>query len=224
MTGTFQSDTGGTFIPLLSLNIRNLGKKIDLSVNFKYELFEDAFASTCRDERMMSLFVEEKAKLTKDFSRSKERFLGKLDKQELDTIERAVRQVVEGLSLKHLDENGLDSIEAGIDEAEAIFRDAIIKKKIDYYYYDYDYSNIHSDFGKIRERIGNPWVQSIKGQSMIVYGKGGYGKSHLLAKIVERRLEEKEPTILFLGRVITDSGIPMDQVLASLDLKCWQTG
>lgn len=200
------------------LNIRNLGKKIDLSVNFKYELFEDAFASTCRDERMTRLFVEEKAKLTKDFSRSKERFPGKLDKQELDTIARAVRQVVDGLSLKHLDEKGLDSIEAGIDEAEAIFRDAIIKKKIDYD--DYDYSNIHSDFGKIREHIGNPWVQSIKGQSMIVYGKGGYGKTHLLAKIVERRLEEKEPTIFFLGRVITDSGIPMDQVLASLDLKC----
>ena len=200
------------------MGIKNLGKKIDLSINFRYELFEDAFASTCRDERLTRLFVEEKAKLSMDFNRSKERYVGKLDQEELATIERAVGQVVDGLSLKCLDGKELNNIEAGIDQAESVFKDAITKKKIGYD--DYDYSNIHSDFGKIREHIGNPWVQSIKGQSMIVYGKGGCGKTHLLAKIVERRLEEKLPTIFFLGRVITDTSIPMDQVLASLDLKC----
>lgn len=200
------------------LSIRNLGRKFDLSINFKYELFEDAFASTCRDERVAQLFVAERSKLLTDFTRAKESFKEKLDAGVLEKAEMGVRQIVDSLSLKYFDAQCLETTAHAIDEVEGILRQAIIDKKVKYD--DYNYSNIQSDLGTIKVHIENDWIQSMKGQSLIVYGKGGYGKTHLLAKIVQRRLEEQLPTIFFLGRVITDTNIPMDQILNSLDVRC----
>lgn len=200
------------------LSIKNLGKKFDLSINFKYELFEDAFASTCRDERVARLFLEERVKLYSDFERAKNSFKDKINIDELNKANDNVRIIVDNLSLKHFDAKGLDSIDKAIDEIESMLRQAVVNKSISYD--DYDYSNINSDLGRIRNHISNEWIQSIKGQSLIVYGKGGYGKTHLLAKIVQRRLEENQPTLFFLGRVITDANIPMDQILNTLDVRC----
>ena len=200
------------------LGIKNLGKKFNLSINFKYELFEDAFASTCRDERVARLFVEERSKLLSDFRRAKERYKDTLEEATLKEAEDAVGQIVDSLSLKHFDAKCLEKVSKAIDKVESIFRQAIIDKKVKYD--DYDYSNIQSDLGKIRGHVENDWIQSIKGQSLIVYGKGGYGKTHLLAKLVQRRIEENLPTIFFLGRVITNTNIPMDQILNTLDVRC----
>ena len=200
------------------LGLKNLGKRFDLSINFKYELFEDAFASTCRDERVARLFVEERSKLLTDFGRAKERYKDTIEETTLQEADDAVRQIVDSLSLKHFDAQCLETVSQAIDRVESIFRQAIIDKKVNYD--DYDYSNIQSDLGKIRGHVENDWIQSIKGQSLIVYGKGGYGKTHLLAKLVQRRIEENLPTVFFLGRVITDTNIPMDQILNTLDVRC----
>lgn len=200
------------------LGIRNLGKKFDLNINFKYELFEDAFASTCRDEKVARLFVDERSILITDFRRAKETYKDKIDEATLNEVETAVKQIADSLSLKHFDAKCLETVTQAIDKVESIFRQAIIAKKVNYD--DYDYSNIQSDLGKIRVHVENDWIQSIKGQSLIVYGKGGYGKTHLLAKLVQRRIEENQPTIFFLGRVITDINIPMDQILNTLDVRC----
>ncbi|MBR5781936.1 MAG: hypothetical protein IKY27_08145 [Bacteroidales bacterium] len=200
------------------LNIKNLGKKFDLSINFKYELFEDAFASTCRDERVALLFVEERSKLLADFARAKEFYKDKIDEATLNEVETAVRQIVDSLSLKHFDAQCIETVVQAIDNVQSILRQAIIENKASYD--DYYYSCIHSDLGKIQSHIENDWIQSIKEQSLIVYGKGGYGKTHLLAKLVQRRLDENLPTIFVLGRVITDTNIPMDQILNTLDVKC----
>lgn len=210
--------TQGWFKEKSELNIRNLGRKFDLSINFKYELFEDAFASTCRDERVAQLFVAERSKLLTDFTRAKEFFREKLDAGVLEEAEMGVRQIVDGLSLKHFDAQCLETTALAIDKVEGILRQAIIDKKVNYG--DYNYSNIQSDLGTIKIHIENDWIQSMKGQSLIVYGKGGYGKTHLLAKIVQRRLEELLPTVFLLGRVITDTNIPMDQILNTLDVRC----
>lgn len=200
------------------LGIMNLGSQIDLSINFKYELFENAFASTCRDERVAQLFVEERSKLFSDFIRIKDVYKDKLDDATLTEAEDAVSHIVDSLSLKHFDAQCLETVSQAIDKVETIFRQAIIDKKLDYD--DYHYTNIKSDLGKIQIHIKNVWIQSIKGQSLIVYGKGGYGKTHLLAKLVQRRIEENQPTIFFLGRLITDTNTPIEQILNCLDVKC----
>lgn len=200
------------------LGIKNLGRKFDLSINFKYELFEDAFASTCRDEKVARLFVEERSKLLADFKRAKELFKDKIDDATLDQVETSIWQIVDSLSMTHFDAHCIETVEQTIDIIESIFRQAITEEKLKYN--DYYYSVIQSDLGKIRVHIGNEWIQSIKGQSLIVYGQGGYGKTHLLAKLVQRRIDEYQPTIFFLGRVITDTDIPMDQILNTLDVKC----
>lgn len=201
-----------------NLNIKNLGKKIDLSINFKYELFEEAFASTCRDDKVAKLFVEERSKLLTDFDRTVGHYKSKIDDIALNEAYNEVLKVVDSLSLKHLDAQALDDIEQSITKVENIFNVAISKKQIDFD--DYDYANVRSDLGRILNHIGNDWIQSLKGQSLIVYGKGGYGKTHLLAKIVQRRLEENLPTLFCIGKVITDASLPMDQILHALDVRC----
>lgn len=200
------------------LGIKNLGRKFDLSINFKYELFEDAFASTCRDERVARLFMVERSNLLSDFLRAKDKYKDKFEEATLTEAEDAIRQIVDSLSLKHFDTLCLETVSQGIDKVESIFRQAIIDKKLDND--DYHYINIKSDLGKIRNHIENDWIQSIKGQSLIVYGKGGYGKTHLLAKLVQRRIEENQPTIFFLGRIITNTNAPIEQILNCLDVKC----
>lgn len=200
------------------LGIKNLGRKIDLSINFKYDLFEDAFASTCRDERVAQLFVKDRSKLLSDFNRAKDNYKDNIEGIALTEADNAVEQIVDNLSLKRFDAQGLETLSHAIDNVESILSQAIINKKVNDD--DYRFNNIQSDLRKIRARLENDWIQSIKGQSLIVYGQGGYGKTHLLATLVQRRMEENQPTIFFLGRMITDTNTPMEQILNALDVRC----
>ena len=212
------SPTQDWFKTKSELSIKNLGKSFDLTINFRYELFEDAFVSTCRDERMAQLFQEERKQLLSDFNRKKNSLGKDIGEVAIKDVEAEILCVVDNLSLRYFDSKAIETVEKSIDKIDSIFRDAIRKDKLKYD--DYDYTSIHSALGKIRDHVENPWIQSINGQSLIVYGEGGFGKTHLLAKLVQRRIEEKLPTIFFLGRVITDANIPMDQILNTLDIKC----
>lgn len=200
------------------LHLKNLGKTFDLNINFKYDFFEDAFASTCRDGRLARCFQKEKMDLLKTFGYTKSHFENKLGDDTTQRIEDNIKTIAEGISFKTIQNNTIQIIEKAINNINYIFLNAIRSKIIKYT--DYDYSRIHSALEDIRIHIHKPWIQSINGQSLIVYGEGGMGKTHLLAKIVQRRLEEHLPTIFFLGRIITDTGIPMEQILNTLDLKC----
>lgn len=126
--------------------------------------------------------------------------------------------ILDGISRNNWEGSCLTKIDDSINNINNIFNNAIHNKSIKYS--DYDYSNLHTALGKISTHIHNSWIQSIQNQAIIIYGKGGSGKTHLLAKIVQRRLEENLPTIFFLGRLITDTSIPIDQILSILDIKC----
>lgn len=199
------------------LNIRNLGKTFDLNINFTYDFFEDAFASTCRDNRLAKCFQEETMQLLSAHRYEREGFEKKFEKETAQGLNENIINIADALSFNTPCNNAIQTIEQAINNINLIFREAI-KKNIDYN--SDPYSNINSALEKISNHLHNPWIQSIKSQTLIVYGEGGTGKSHLLAKIVQRRLEENLPTIFFLGRLITNTSIPMEQILDALDLKC----
>lgn len=200
------------------LHISNLGNMFNLNVNFKYELFEDAFASTCRDERLTRCFSEEKKLLLTAFNHAVDNFEKKLGVDLTHELKVNIDGILDGISRNNWEGSCLTKIDDSINNINNIFNNAIHNKSIKYS--DYDYSNLHTALGKISTHIHNSWIQSIQNQAIIIYGKGGSGKTHLLAKIVQRRLEENLPTIFFLGRLITDTSIPIDQILSILDIKC----
>lgn len=200
------------------LNIKNLGKSINLNVNFRYELYDDAFASTCRDTRVARLFIQEKSQLLSNYRKTREKFETKLDGRILSEIDKALYAITDNLALGDWNNEVLNTIDQSVEVILTKLHDAIDNKQIDYD--DYDYTSIHSSLGKIKNHIHNEWIRSIKGQSLIVYGRGGIGKTHLLAKLVQSRLEENLPTLFVLGKLITDTCNPIDQILGELDLQC----
>jgi len=136
----------------------------------------------------------------------------------LGYIIAVIGQIKVALSKQRYDGKELDNVEAAIEDIDKILLESISSKKLSYS--DYLYTTIHSELGKIRQRANSPWIQSIKNQTLIVYGQGGCGKTHLLAKLAEARLSINTPTLFFLGRLITDTENPLSQILKILDVHC----
>jgi len=57
-------------------------------------------------------------------------------------------------------------------------------------------------------------------QNMILDGEAGIGKSHLLADIVNNRIEKGYSSIFLLGQHFREDKNPWNQILDLLDLRC----
>ena len=84
----------------------------------------------------------------------------------------------------------------------------------------YDWSNYQPIISKFLDYVGNPWMECMYKQVMVVSGQGGMGKSHLLGNIVDERIKDNHPTILLLGERFNGDVDPWNQVLSLLDIKC----
>lgn len=198
--------------------IQDLGKVIDLSINFTYEFFDDAIASTCRDYRITKVFAEDIKELYTGFSRERESLVRSIGEQNVLKIEDIITEIRALLSKTSYEGDEPKKVIDNIDEIDNILLDIIRKEKLSYN--DYTYTRIHSALGKIRERAENPWIQSIASSVFIINGQGGCGKTHLLAKLSSSMLEKNLPTIFFLGKLITDTENPLSQILTILDVNC----
>lgn len=198
--------------------IDDLGKAIDLSINFTYEHFEEAFASTCRDSRISKVFSEDVRSLYSDFMRERRALADKIGEDDVQKIEDVIIEIKNLLNKSKYDGSEPTDVIRDVGEIDHILSSAIRTNKLSYS--DYLYTKIHSAISKIQERIENPWIQSIKNQAFIIYGKGGCGKTHLLAKLADTRIAAGLPTVLFLGKLITDTENPFSQILKLLDIHC----
>lgn len=198
--------------------IDDLGNAIDLSINFTYEHFEEALASTCRDNRITKVFAEDVKSLYTDFIKERHIIADKIGEEDTRKIEDIVDEIKTLLTKVKYDGNEPARVIKDIEEIDQILSDAIRKNQLSYS--DYLYTKIHSEINKLRERAENPWIQSISGQTFIIHGKGGCGKTHLLAKLAEARIAADLPTVLFLGKLITDTEDPLTQILKILDIHC----
>lgn len=198
--------------------ISDLGKSFNLSVNFSYEYFEDAFAATCRDNRVSKVFAKDLKELYTDFSRNKDALVRSIGEQSVLSIERLVLDIQELLTKSQYDGDEPQSVVNDIETIEQLLFEHIRNGNLSYN--DYNYTRIHAALGKIHERATNPWIKSISSNVLIVDGQGGCGKTHLLAKLAEARINQDLPTVFFLGRLITDTENPLTQILSVLDVHC----
>lgn len=198
--------------------ISDLGRAIDLTVNFTYEHFEEAMASTCRNNRITKVFASDIRSLYTDFSREKESLKKDIGDGDVQSIENIIMEIQSLLTKSSYDGDEPGKVLEDIDEIDKLLINKIHEKKLSYN--DYKYTKIHSALGKLRERAENPWIQSISSQTFLIHGQGGCGKTHLLAKLVQARIDASLPTVLFLGKLITDTENPFSQILTILDVHC----
>ena len=198
--------------------IQDLGNAIDLSINFTYEYFDDAIASTCRDYRITKVFADDVKELYSGFSRERESLIRSIGEEHVLSIEDIITEIRALLSKTLYDGAEPQKVIDDIDEIDKILLDIIRAGKLSYN--DYTYTRIHSALGKVKERAENPWIQSIASSTFIINGQGGCGKTHLLAKLSCSRIEKNLPTIFFLGKLITDTENPLSQILKILDVNC----
>lgn len=198
--------------------ISDLGRAIDLTVNFTYEFFDEALASTCRDNRVSKLFTDDVNALYTFFSREREPLSKDIGEQGTQAIEGDIIEIQSLMTKTIYDGEELKQVIDNIDRIDKLLLDAIREKKLSFN--DYIYTNISTALGKIRDQAESPWLQSISSQVFILHGQGGCGKSHLLAKLAETRLSSCLPTLLFLGKLITDTKTPFSQILSILDVHC----
>lgn len=198
--------------------ISDLGRAIDLTVNFTYEHFEEAMASTCRNNRITKVFASDIKSLYTDFSREKDSLMRDIGEDDVRTIENIIIEIQSLLTKSLYDGDEPGRVIKDIDEIDNLLMNKIHEKKLSYN--DYKYTKIHSALGKVRERAENPWIQSISNQTFIIHGQGGCGKTHLLAKLAQARIDSSLPTVLFLGKLITDMENPFSQILTILDVHC----
>lgn len=197
-------------------SIADLGASFDLKINFNYEYFEEALASTCRDNRISKVFAKDVDGFVKDFLRERESLVQSLGAAEVQDIEVIISDIRSLLTRKSYEGDEPSKVISSIDQIEKKLEVAIQGGKLSYG--DYKYTKIHSALEAIRGKASNPWIRSISNQTFIVYGQGGCGKTHLLAKLVEARVAIGLPTVFFLGKLITDTDNPLSQILSNLDV------
>ena len=91
--------------------------------------------------------------------------------------------------------------------------------------YDFEEREIRSLLDSIHQTI--LYSDSIESQLsnnpfLLLKGKAGEGKTHLLCDIAVKRIEKDEPTLMFYGQHFNGNE-PWQQIISSLDLKCSKT-
>lgn len=198
--------------------ISDLGRSIDLSINFTYEYFDDALASTCRDNRITKVFADYIKELYIGFSREREALVNSIGEEQVQKIEVIITEIRTLLTKTAYDGDEPKKVVEDIEEIENLLLGCIRDQKLSYS--DYKFTKLHASLGKVRERTDNPWIRSMSSPVFIVNGQGGCGKTHLLAKLSSARIERNLPTIFFLGKLITDTENPLSQILTILDINC----
>ena len=81
--------------------------------------------------------------------------------------------------------------------------------------------NATSSLYNFKDVLTKPLIKLVNKPYMILKGEAGIGKSHLLADIINQRLEEGSDSIFLLGQQFMQEKSPWSQILNDLlRLKC----
>lgn len=135
-------------------------------------------------------------------------------------VQELIERISELFELKEYSEMELlpfKDISSKLDRLEGIIEDirnCIYEElKNDFYsstFYDV-YTGIGNIIYKIQEMIDNEWLL-LNNPLMLIYGEAGTGKSHLLADICKKEMNEGVPAVLVLGDYFTSSVNPREQI------------
>ncbi|HAT62701.1 MAG TPA: hypothetical protein DCS83_09215 [Prevotella sp.] len=203
--------------------IKDLGNKYDEKINYPYADMDILLASLRRDwsiKQVLSDKLRELKRKINDF----DKIYNNLPNNHINNYKKYFTDIVKSLNAIPFSSKEFDVIIKCLDSLTNDLskdKDEIYAKEKSYSYYTY--KELRNALYKLRNEIDCVWLRGIKYNTIIVNGKGGIGKSHLLADIVNKRLKAHEPTIFFLGKSFLDSSEPLDQLMVKLDIKCKKT-
>lgn len=84
-----------------------------------------------------------------------------------------------------------------------------------------DLKNANSSLYEFQNILAKPFIKLVNSPFMILRGDAGIGKSHLLADVINQRIEEGSDSIFLLGQQFMQAKSPWSQILDDLlRLKC----
>ena len=215
--------TDEDFIRFNAESIKDLGKRYTPELNV--EVSANEYFEVLSRGKSFALFLDEELKTAEGACRRIE-----MDKHCHNAIDKAgsvrcaIQQIkdtnVFGIDRLSLDEflTALSSLAETVqdiankivDKDKTTYEENRVSRKL----YDYAvdvlhvYNDLHQDF-----------IRLINDPILILSGDAGVGKSHLIADVVERRVKEKQFSLLFLGQKFVTDEEPFTQMMNMLYFK-----
>jgi hypothetical protein len=218
--------------------LKNAGPRYTHFANVKldYDKYFEAIARSNEFQNKLSVkFGEIKKKLYK-FSFRNDNELNNLKINIHDVIKSLLNEIDKTLALtidnqidwNRISELSLDSykkIENELYTLTELNKNKEIKEYQSNNKYDYEISQVRELVNSIYEVFD--FSNSLEAKSsnlpfLLLKGKVGQGKTHLLCDIAINRIEKNEPTLMFFGQHFNNSE-PWEQIISLLDLKCTKT-
>lgn len=200
--------------------IKDLGDKYDEKINYPYPYMDILLASLRRDSSLKRVFNDKLRELKHKIYDFDKRY-NDLTNNHIDNFNKYFEEIVKAIGASHFSINDFNMIITCLDSFDRdLSKDMEKICDKDKYFINVICEDFKNALVELRNEIDCTWLRGIKYNTIIVNGKGGIGKSHLLADIVNKRLKAHEPTIFFLGKSFLDSSEPLDQLMVKLDIKC----
>ena len=171
-------------------------KVVSQSINID-ELEEYSAKSNSKLEKIYEIFIKTNFKGTEPIA--------------VDEIQRILGEIIE---LSQKIEDYFYSEERKIQEE---------KKEYNYFHrYGYEIKTIHDfiyELDELRELLNSKELELANNPYLLLYGKAGIGKSHLLGDVVNKRISKGYKSVFILGQHLNSREDPRIQILQKLQVK-----
>jgi hypothetical protein len=220
----------------IQISIDDLGNRYTPDLNFNLEIAK-AFDGLARDENFKSQFDDfyfnliKKVKKViksmwrdhlKDSKKNLETYIIDLEDEYAKTNFYEMGKINYDLFIKICDKlnKEREALEKKINEIKEELSKKLDKKnsdkKDDYSNYEYQLRELISGINDFKEFLNSPIAILANKPILILSGKAGIGKSHLLADITKKRVERNQTSLLFLGQQFISDNHPWTQILSNI--------
>ena len=205
--------------------IENLGKRYTPELNVKLEVSKN-FDAICRNDSFREIVRESFHEFILKVNKAKKDYLSIGAKEDTCQIDAEIQEIEAHFLLlqkKEVVQIEIDSIKESVCKIKNELTECV--KKIEDYKevrketVDYTKRSINEAWDAIynfTDFINGPILRLSNNPTAILTGPAGIGKSHLLADVVSKRLEENKLSILLLGQHFTSEVSPWTQLLNNL--------
>ena len=165
-------------------------------------------------------------KVKKEFQRKGSAFIKEISNvnPNPEQKEKEIQELIENISvqlelsgygeMERLPFNDISSKLIALENIIGDIRDCVYEEMGNAFYSSkfYDaYAEIENIIYEIQEMIDNRWLL-LNNPAMLIYGEAGTGKSHLLADICKKEMDDGVPAVLILGDYFISSVNPREQI------------
>lgn len=200
------------------MGIKSLGKRYNREHNFPHNQLPFMLAMLDRDISQTDHWID-----------NVETFIDKCfeladnikDEAQKQAIEEHINHVIDVVNTSEWTENDVNQFKSAIESIFDIFSQWYGSlKREERAIAAYDWNQYSPEISKFLEIVRSPWLDCLYKQVMLVTGKGGMGKSHLMGSIIDKRNQTGKPTILLLGEWFSPGKDPWNRIKERLDVLC----